>query len=487
MLRNLEASAAGTPPPPRFMAMYWPVGTVRYFFLPTAPAVDISGSRILKPIADAGLQEDTIALYGLQVSSIRSQNGGGPEAGTVKVMTGAESPGTRVNGGEGDDAVAGGPSFDQIFLKHVPDLQRPGDGYCNVLCDARVDSFETSAQNLSYSHLTRPVMSVTGSIITENTPLAPFLRPANTYAQLFGTFSGMPLDSQRAVNLLRARRSVLDHSLRQLARLRTLAPASESVRIDQHADIVRKLEAQLSDQIVAGACEVPAGPDPALAAPSGSHNDYRLNPTPAPADDVMHAMIGQAHAAVLRAAFQCDLIRVATFQWAPGTSHVAFQGLFPPDPTGAYMHNPTSHVITDTREVLNSYPTTPLHQGVVDFLANVHAWYNQQTAQILLGFKQATDVYGGNLLDRTIVPFVTDVACCTSAWSPMPALIFGGRKLGMVGGQFLDLSARVRPMNDLWMTIAQAYLKTTDPLPAFADEVFVKTNVSPISGVWQQP
>src|SRR6185295_937547 len=38
MLRNLEASAAGTPPPPRFLAMYWPVGTVRYFFLPTPPS-----------------------------------------------------------------------------------------------------------------------------------------------------------------------------------------------------------------------------------------------------------------------------------------------------------------------------------------------------------------------------------------------------------------------------------------------------------------
>jgi hypothetical protein len=37
------------------------------------------------------------------------------------------------------------------------------------------------------------------------------------------------------------------------------------------------------------------------------------------------------------------------------------------------------------------------------------------------------------------------------------------------------------------MTIAQACLRTTDPLPALASEVFVKTNVSSIAGLWRAP
>src|SRR6478609_5797250 len=130
---------------------------------------------------------------------IPSVHGGGPEAGTVKVMTGAASPGTRVNGGEWDDAVAGGPSFDQIFLKRVPALRRPGTGYCNVICDARVDSFETSAQCLSYDYAQRTVSSADPTLgpVTENVPLLPLLSPADAYRQLFAGFSGTSIDGLR--------------------------------------------------------------------------------------------------------------------------------------------------------------------------------------------------------------------------------------------------------------------------------------------------
>jgi hypothetical protein len=152
------------------------------------------------------------------------------------------------------------------------------------------------------------------------------------------------------------------------------------------------------------------------------------------------------------------------------------------------MHNPMSQMITRAADVMTAYPAADdANRSVVDYLANVHTWYNQQTADIVLGFKQATDVYGGNLLNQTIIPFVTDRANATDTWQPMPALIFGGRALGMVGGQLLDFGSRVRSINDLWMTIAQAYLRTTDPLSALASEVFVKENVSPIAGLWRAP
>ena len=51
-----------------------------------------------------------------------------------------------------------------------------------------------------------------------------------------------------------------------------------------------------------------------------------------------------------------------------------------------------------------------------------------------------------------------------------------------------------RPHNDLWMTIAQAYFKTTSPLNSLpatnADgtmNTFVRTNVAPIAGLWAMP
>jgi indole-3-glycerol phosphate synthase len=37
------------------------------------------------------------------------------------------------------------------------------------------------------------------------------------------------------------------------------------------------------------------------------------------------------------------------------------------------------------------------------------------------------------------------------------------------------------------MTLAQAYLKTSDPLSVLTDEVFFKTSVAPIPEIWTLP
>jgi hypothetical protein len=63
-------------------------------------------------------------------------------------------------------------------------------------------------------------------------------------------------------------------------------------------------------------------------------------------DATTHAMVAGLHFGVLQAAMVCDLIRVATFQYSPGTNHVAFQGMFPGEPTTIYMPHPESHKIT---------------------------------------------------------------------------------------------------------------------------------------------
>lgn len=52
---------------------------------------------------------------------------------------------------------------------------------------------------------------------------------------------------------------------------------------------------------------------------------------------------GELHFAVIKAAFRCDLTRVATFQWAPGTSHFSFAGMWPADPNVIKVHHTISH------------------------------------------------------------------------------------------------------------------------------------------------
>jgi hypothetical protein len=104
-------------------------------------------------------------------------------------------------------------------------------------------------------------------------------------------------------------------------------------------------------------------------------------------------------------------------------------------------------------------------------------------ADILAEFKTATDVLGGNLLDHTVIPYVTEIANPGSSHQNLPALVFGGRALGMQAGQFQTVSGR---LNKLWVTLAQAYLGE-DAMNALSEETFVKTDVAPIPGLWVSP
>ena len=260
----MEAAAQGAGPPPRFLMMHWPVGTIRNQFIPSGSGTSYTTSKtgqgpgyIISPFDTPELRPHTIVLHGFNMDGIRGL-GGGHEDGTGFATTGAHSPGTRANGGEDDDGCAGGPSWDQILLKNVPALSRRnaqgtiiGKGYYNTICDRRVDSYETSTRCLSYSYEQQTINSARpGGSIRENKPLLPEMSPLTAYKDLFSGFlPGATITDREALRLLKLRKSVLDYSLRELDRLKTLGPASEREKIDSHAGAVRKLEAQLSEQI----------------------------------------------------------------------------------------------------------------------------------------------------------------------------------------------------------------------------------------------
>jgi len=503
MLRNLEAMAQGATSPPRFLMMHFPVGTQAFHYLPTGSGTNFTFSRILKPFE--ALKAETIILYGL-ADRAGQDCGGGHEAGTPLTTTGARVPGCRANNGEADDGVAGGPSFDQIFLKNVPALQRPGVGYINTICDARIDSQETSTQCLSYSYTMRMVQNTQGGQVNEATPLLPILKPIETYNALFSGFvPGIPDGGTGAVpdsgvntallKALKERKSVLDFAMRELARIKTLAPGDQAPKIEVHTDSIRKMELSVTNQINAMgdggtgggggsvACTMPTKPDAGLSGKTGSKNDYG-NPVTTIADDVIHDQIGKAHAAIIKAAFQCDIIRVATFQWSPGTNHVSFAGLHMDGRT--HMHHPESHKVQQGGFWNGSPPTDATQLGIFDFCASVSTWYNQRTADIITDFKNSTDSFGGNLLDHTVIPYITEVAEANHSRSPKPALIFGGRKLGMQGGQFQNFSSP-RPHNDLWMTIAQAYFGMVPNFATIAPTFVTSGGVAAIPGLWVKP
>ena len=506
MLRNLEASAQGTPSPPRLLITHWPVGTVRPDFIPktsTNPAIPSNvNSPILMPFATAGLGGDATVFMGFQTDGLPLHGGGGHEGGTVVMMTGLPAPGTRAGETEGDDAFAGGPSIEQILLKNVPSLQMKGNkaanGFENAICDSRVDFAEISTQCLSYGYGTTAVTPFSGTIRTQAIPQLPTLRPLDLFTNLFGSFvpptGGGP--SADVIKALKERKSVLDFALRELNQLSTLAPASERNKIDIHAQAIRDIETQITMQLngtggpAMGCTMAPMTPAAVSggAADKADHNNYG-NPAATVADDTLHAQIGGLHMGVLKAAFVCDIIRVATFQWSPGTNHVAFKGQYPGEAATIYQHHPLSHRIGTADTLV----TGTGRRAEVGFLTNVQTWYNQQMATILAGWKTTTDAMGGNLFDNTIIPFVTEVAATGHDHTNMPAMMFGGKALGFKQGQFLTVS---RPLNDLWLTIAQSFGLSTTAAPLNA-EAFVRNTATgnaglppwtgPIAGLWAKP
>ena len=504
LLDNMEAAAQGAGPPPRILIMHWPVGTIRSQFIPTGNGTSYTTAKtgqgpgfIISPFDTPELRPQTTILHGFNMDGIRGE-GGGHEDGTPFATTGASSPGTRANGGEDDDGCAGGPSWDQILLANVPALSRRnaqgtiiGRGYYNTICDKRIDSYETSTRCLSYGYEKQSINSARpGSTIRESKPLVPELSPLTAYRDLFGGYvPGGAITDRAALRSLKLRKSVLDHSLRELARLKALGPASEREKIDGHAAVVRKLEAQLSEQIAGGgasaACSLPPLPDAALTgkqadALRGDYDDPRVNTS----DETTHEAVGKAHAAILRAAFACDLIRVATFQWAPGTNHVAFKGVDPNDPVAIWMHHPLSHKVTDAGFFNGPRPSADAY--VWDAMVNVNRWYFQKTADIINDFRlqiDPQDPRGGSLLDRTVIPMITEVAEASHTREGHAAIVFGGRRLGLQGGQYRSVTGI---HNQLWVTVAQAFLGA-DPASKLANEVYVKTGANPIAGVWTNP
>ncbi|HEX2876378.1 MAG TPA: DUF1552 domain-containing protein [Polyangiaceae bacterium] len=512
LLNDFEAMAQGMTSPPRFLMMHWPVGTIKHKFLPNGGAKP-SGvgsitewSRILQPFKDKGLDGDLSLFWGLNDTGA-TNGAGGHEGGTPMSSTGTGCPGTRKNGGEADDGVAGGPSWDQIILNDVKAdastgavaMTRPGIGYANAICDARIDAQETSTRCLSYSHQTAdiPAANKAGNV-TEHVPLLPELSPAQLYMKLFTGFmpGGSTPENMAAAKLaLQQRKSVLDFCLRELAEIKKLAPANESKKIDIHAEACRKVEMQVSDLlngkvVTPSGCVVPAAPDPNLMGQVGSSNPYNIDAV-ATADDEAHEAIGKLHAGILLAAMQCDIITTASFQWSPGTNHVSFKGLRPDEPNKIYMHHPMSHKIGGGRGLYFDGPPTDAFQVALnEFMINVHRWYNDKTADIVNMFKNAQDAFGGNMLDHTVMPFFTEVAMATHERNPKAAMYFGGKALGMQHGKYVnfenDNGNGTRPHVDFWATVAQAYFRSTDPA-AYLGGLDFASAPKPIDGFWTKP
>jgi hypothetical protein len=428
LLRRMEEAEAQAVTRQRVLFIQRPVGTVVQNWFPTAGGSDFALPRILQSFAP--LRERMVVFEDLQLPSNGSV-GGGHERGTVLMLTGARTR-RLYPGNGGDDPMAEGPSIDQHLANGAPGLQGTAIASLQVSCDNRADTPEVSTRNMSYSG--------------PQAPLRPYYQPLDAYTRVFGSLlPGGPTPENLAAleRTRRARKSVLDFALGDLERLRALAPASQRELLDQHGSAIREVEAELD--AVPGdpvACGVATPPETlSIASRLDPYSGDHVVPQ---RDDEVHSRIGALHLSVIKAAFRCDLTRVVTFQWAPGTNHVSFGDLWPPNPAQFKVHHTTSH--------------DPGSTSQAEFLTRVEEFYASRVSAFLQELQAEPDVgASGSLLDNTLVPYVTEVAERNHTWTRMPFLLLGGQNMGLVGNRLWDNGNRgLRSTNDLWMAIAEA-------------------------------
>ncbi len=421
--------------PRRFIVYHRPVGTVQAHWWPDGAGTDLSSyqmSRILTPFMPH--LSDMVVLRGLGLPYDGSSGGGG-ECGLVLSMTGRRCP-NLYEGNGGDDPMAEGPSVEQLLVRSSPVLQDAPVQSVAVSCDERADTpGEVSTRHLSYSG---PHM-----------PIRPYYQPLETYQRIFGTLlpDGEKSGLQQA---LAARRSVLDFALRDLQRMRGVAPAAQWDKLDAYEDAVRQVESELVETLAPASCGI-AEP-PSLIPVNTRLTSYSSDMASPERDDLVLSQIGELHTAVIRAAFKCDLNRVATFQWAPATNHVSFGGLWPPNPTLNMVHHPISH--------------RPGTEDVREFLTRVEEWFAQRLAMFIQSLKDTTDITGKPLFATTVLAYITEVGQANSAWDNMPWLLLGGGDTGIRGGQVWThdgsrpssaTSRNMRSTNDFWMSLGRPF------------------------------
>ncbi len=436
-LDRAVAQEQGLVDPRRLVVFQRPVGTIHQHWWPQGNGSDLNNymlPRILSPLS--AYRNDMVVFRGLGLPHAGS-NGGGHERGTLLSVTGRKCP-TLYPGNGFDDPQSEGPSVDQLLLRGSSILQEAPVQSVQTSCDQRADTpGEVSPRHLSYSG--------------PKAPMKPYYQPLDTFQRIFGTLVPGGMDSSGLSRTRAEKKSVLDFAMKDLTRMRGLAPSSQWDKLDAYENAVRELEDELAnDPTDPSFCGMPEQPE--VINVSTRTNDYNSDNVAAERDDEKHRRIGELHLATIRAAFKCDLTRTVTFQWSPGTNHVSFGGMWPPSPSTFKVHHTTSHK-----------PSTP---DVVEFLTRVEVWYSERLAEFIQSLKDTTDITGKPIFDTTVLAYMTEVSQANHNWDNMPWVLFGGADTKLRGGQMWThgggtpssaTSPNQRSTNDFWMSLGRPF------------------------------
>jgi len=432
LLRQLEASAANGPPT-RLLLVHKPCGTIPARFFPTGGTLsNFTLGPITQPFEP--LKNDLVIFDNVTAPRDGSWQGDRHGAGLICMTTGsrAVSDGTPVDGDDQfHNITAASPSVDQILAAQSPKLQG------TPVVSTHLGAYRDSVQNGRLFPANGAANFRVVSFAAANKPIFPEVRPDVAIKNIFGSVMAGGADAIAREQQLD--KSILDLLAKDLSALQKQVPTSERPKLDAQLAAIEQLETQVGKAGGTASCTVPVATPELSAIPPGTQPGVRI-------DAVDHAAVAKQQLSTIKAAFQCDLLRTATFSYGHGNSDVQFGAILPSFNTLTGFHD-ISH-LTDSPSV--------------DQLAAVDNFYCARLAEFLLDLKNTPESDGSSLLDNTLVVFFSDVSVGNNHdWKRMPVIFFGGKSLGLKQGRYLDM--RGRYMNDIWASVLAAF---GVPLPA---------------------
>lgn len=407
LLRGLDAEAANAPPT-RLLVVHRPCGTrPEHWFTNPSNGRPFELGRILKPLERH--KNDLIVFDGLDSPKSRVRIGADEHTvGLAMMMTGHQwsgAGGLTFEGAKLRD-IGNAKSFDHVLVEQSALFQGTPVPSVSVLV------------NRNGGYYSGFIMSYSGP----KQPIFPLFKTHDLYARLFGAVvpgRGGVVDAEALARARARKQSVIDLVRKDMARVVATAPASQRAKLDLHLQSIREVERQLDGPPYVtntAACTQPTldVTSPQTDAPSG----------PAYLDK------GRLQFRMIKAAFQCDITRVALFQWSHTNSGVSFDTLLPEKPRGG--HHSLSH-----SEDPAAYET----------LALIDTWYVERLAEFLDELKQTPEA-GGTMLDNTVVVFLSEVAMGNHSHVRMPVLMAGRGGSRIKTGRLLNAGGRT--MNDFW-------------------------------------
>jgi hypothetical protein len=322
--RHGEAYAQGQPIPKRYIVAFGGQSLggdgdpLHNDYVPSTigPSYDLKSA--LAPLAD--VQSEVSVVSGL---SIPTANGGAvPTAGRrddfhvsslSPLLAGVRSPA---------DTSAAGPTSDQIVAAAIAG----STPFKSLVYRVQVDWYLGVSAPYGRDMISYKASPSAGG---KPIPIVPVVSPHDAFNALFSNFTppATTADKMRQDFLLRSRKSVLDlvgGKLQKLAANPQLGKADQ-MRLQQHGDEIRALEAQISalPPAMTATCQMPMdpGPDSTPGGPQGvdSGGTSTYATTLGYSDEDTRARV---FSDLIHMALTCDLSRVVSLQYTMFQSHM---------------------------------------------------------------------------------------------------------------------------------------------------------------------